>query len=54
MGDWFTSEQTADGHWDNTAQLDPASPLPHQIEITAEFVVHLDTIIGALAAAQVG
>lgn len=54
MGDWFTAEQTADGHWDNTAQLDPDSPLPHQTEVTAEFVVHLDTIIAALATARAG
>lgn len=52
MGDWFTAEQMEDGHWDNTVQLDPASPLHHQIEVTAEFVVHLDTIIAALATAR--
>lgn len=52
LGDWFTAEQVEDGHWDNTVQLDPASPLHHQIEVTAEFVVHLDTIIAALATAR--
>jgi len=39
-----------DGRWSNTKQLDPNPPLAHQIEATAEFVVHLDTLIAALAA----
>ena len=49
MGDWFVAGQEPDGHWNNTAYLDPESPVAHQIEITAEFVVHLDTVIAALA-----
>jgi hypothetical protein len=50
MGDWFASGQEPDGRWSNTARLDPNPPLAHQIEITAEFVVHMDTLIAALAA----
>jgi hypothetical protein len=50
MGDWFAAEQEADGRWSNTPYLDPDPPLAHQIEATAEFCVHLDTLIGALAA----
>lgn len=50
MGDWFTAEQEADGRWSNTKELDPNPPLAHQIEATAEFVVHMDTLIAALAA----
>ncbi|HEY8447989.1 MAG TPA: hypothetical protein VIL01_12865 [Thermomicrobiales bacterium] len=52
MGAWFVAEQEADGGWSNTRVLDPDPPLAHRIEITAEFVVHLDTVIGALAAAN--
>jgi hypothetical protein len=50
MGNWFTGGQEADGHWNNTPYLDPDPPLAHQIEATAEFVVHLDSLIGALGA----
>ena len=50
MGDWFTAGQEADGHWNNTPYLDPDPSLAHQIEATAEFVVHLDSLIGALGA----
>jgi hypothetical protein len=49
MGDWFTEIQEADGRWSNSAYFEPHPPLAHQIEITAEFVVHLDTLIAALS-----
>ena len=52
MGDWFVSGQEPDGHWDNTSYLDPDSPLEHQIEVTAEFVIHLDAVVCALASAD--
>ena len=51
MGDWFAAEQEPDGGWSNTPYLDPEPPLAHRLEATAEFVVHLDTLIAALAAA---
>jgi hypothetical protein len=50
MGDWFAAGQEPDGHWNNTPYLDPDPPAYRQLEATAEFVVHLDTLIGALSA----
>ncbi|MCC6790950.1 MAG: hypothetical protein IT336_04645 [Thermomicrobiales bacterium] len=50
MGDWFSDGQEPDGHWNNSAYLEPNPPLAHQIEITAEFVVHIDSLIAALGA----
>ncbi len=52
MGAWFVDGQEADGGWSNTKALEPEPPLRHRLEITAEFVVHLDTVIAALSAAQ--
>ncbi|MDQ6669768.1 MAG: hypothetical protein M3069_03295 [Chloroflexota bacterium] len=40
----------ADGSWTNTPYLSPNPTLADRIELTAEFAVHLDTIIGALTA----
>lgn len=48
MGRWFADGQDADGGWSNTAYIEPHPPLRHRLEITAEFVVHLDTVIAAL------
>jgi hypothetical protein len=50
MGEWFTAGQEPAGNWNNSAYLEPNPPLAHQIEITAEFVVHLDSLIAALGA----
>jgi len=52
MGEWFAEVQDADGGWSNTRQLESDPPLRHRLEITAEFVVHLDTVIAALGAAR--
>lgn len=52
MGEWFAAEQEPDGGWSNTQALEADPPLRHRLEITAEFVVHLDTLIAALAAAH--
>ncbi len=52
MGEWFADGQDPDGGWSNTKALEPDPPLRHRLEITAEFVVHLDTVIAALGAAQ--
>jgi hypothetical protein len=49
LGDWFVANQRDDGHWENTPYLVPHPSLPSNLAITAEFVVHLDTIIGALS-----
>lgn len=50
MGDWFVAEQAADGSWANSAYLDPTPSLDRLVEITAEFVVHLDTVMAAVGA----
>jgi hypothetical protein len=52
MGEWFAEGQEADGGWSNTRAIEPDPPLRHRLEITAEFVVHLDTVIAALSATQ--
>lgn len=52
MGDWFVAIQENDGHWKNSRYLDPRPQVQDQIEITAEFVIHLDAIISALAFQQ--
>ena len=46
VADYYLETQQADGHWVN---VEPYTQVHHDIEVTAEFVVHLDTIIGALA-----
>jgi hypothetical protein len=45
MGDWYVETQEPDGrwHWENY------STLGSHIELALEFVMHLDTLIGALA-----
>jgi hypothetical protein len=50
MGDWFVAEQEAPGNWTNNRQYNPDPDIQLQIEITAEFIVHLDTVIAALSA----
>jgi hypothetical protein len=49
MANWFADLQRADGSWTNTPGLDPNPTESRLVEITAEFVVHLDTTIAALA-----
>jgi hypothetical protein len=49
LGDWFVTNQYDDGHWGNTPYLVPQPALPSNLAITAEFIVHLDTIVGALS-----
>lgn len=45
MGDWYVSCQKADGRW----QFDPNATRGSLIELTLEFVMHLDTLIAGLA-----
>ncbi len=52
MGAWFADEQESDGGWSNTIAIESDPPLRHRLEITAEFVVHLDTVIAALETAR--
>ncbi len=49
MGDWFVEHQFDDGHWENTKYWTPNPTLADQIEITAEFVMHLAHIVTYLA-----
>ena len=51
MGDWFVGLQLADGSWTNTPYLDPDPPVERRLEVAAEFVIHLDTVIGSLSTA---
>jgi hypothetical protein len=53
MGDWFVAEQYPDGHWENSKYMDPNPPLHRNIAITAEFVVHMDTISSTLPTGDV-
>ncbi|HEV8636069.1 MAG TPA: hypothetical protein VG370_17730 [Chloroflexota bacterium] len=53
MGDWFVAEQFPDGHWENSKYMDPDPPLHRNIAITAEFVVHMDTIASTLPTGEV-
>jgi hypothetical protein len=50
VGDYYCASQHPDGHWENR---EPYNGRAHNITITAEFVVHLDTLIGALSLADV-
>lgn len=49
MVDWFADLQSTDGSWCNTPALDPNPSESRLVEITAEFVVHLDTAIAGLS-----
>ena len=45
LGHWFADTQTADGSW----TFDDTATEGRTLELTAEFVAHVDTIIGCLA-----
>ena len=49
MGDWFVEHQLEDGHWENTKHWTPIPTVSNNIEITAEFVMHLANIISYLS-----
>jgi hypothetical protein len=52
LGDWFIGNQFPDGYWVQTRTLeDPPKPTT-TILITAEFVMHLDSIYSALACSE--
>jgi hypothetical protein len=50
MGDWYVERQEPDGRWHPLVE----QTLGDVIEITLEFVMHLDTLIGALASTPPG
>ena len=49
LGDWFVDHQFEDGHWENTKHWTPNPTLADNIEITAEFVMHVANIIAYLS-----
>lgn len=49
MVNWFADLQEENGSWRNTPALDPEPSPSRRVEVTAEFVVHLDTALAALA-----
>jgi hypothetical protein len=49
LGDWFVEHQFQDGHWENTPFLAPEPTTADNIELTAEFVMHLANIIAYLS-----
>jgi hypothetical protein len=49
LGDWFVDHQFEDGHWENTRYWVPEPTLSMNIEITAEFVMHVANLITALS-----
>jgi hypothetical protein len=48
MADWFADCQAPDGHWSNSPFLDPQPTEASNLDITAEFVLHCCTMLGAL------
>lgn len=48
LGDWFIANQFPDGYWVQTRMLEDPPKLKTKILITAEFVMHLDSIYSAL------
>jgi hypothetical protein len=52
MVNWFADLQEENGSWRNTPALDPEPSASRRVEVTAEFVVHLDTALGALETLQ--
>jgi hypothetical protein len=53
MGQWFCEHQLADGHWENTRHWTPEPTEADNIEITAEFVMHLANLVSFLENAVV-
>jgi hypothetical protein len=49
MGDWFVANQCDDGHWENTKHWVPAPTVANNLEITAEFIMHLAHITAYLS-----
>lgn len=47
MGDWYIERQAPDGSWDPNPGVERS--LGAVIEVTLEFVMHLDTLLGGLA-----
>ena len=50
FGDWYLENQHNDGHWENTKHWNPKPTLGDNIEITAEFIIHLSNIMKYISA----
>ncbi len=51
MGDWFVRNQFEDGHWENTKYWTPNPTTADNIEMTAEFALHLMNIVSYVSVA---
>ena len=49
MGEWFCAHQFPDGHWENTKYWTPHPTTSINVEVTAEFVMHLANLIAYLS-----
>jgi hypothetical protein len=49
MTQWFVESQEPDGRWHNSTFLDPTPTDDGDMAVTAEFVLHLSTILAALS-----
>ena len=49
LGDWFVGHQFEDGHWENTKHWTPDPTDDINIEVTAEFVMHVANLISYLS-----
>ncbi len=49
LGDWFVGHQFEDGHWENTKYWTPDPTDDINIEVTAEFVMHVANLISYLS-----
>lgn len=49
LGDWFVEHQCGDGHWEKTKFWTPHPTVADNIEITAEFVMHVANIMAYLS-----
>ncbi len=45
MAEWFCANQFADGHWENTKHWTPEATTSINVEVTAEFVMHVANLI---------
>ena len=54
MGEWFCEHQLADGHWENTRHWTPDPTEADNIEITAEFVMHMANLLCSLGVEETG
>jgi O-antigen biosynthesis protein len=49
VADWFVSNQLPDGHWENTKHWVPDPTIANNIDVTAEFVIHVANLSNYLS-----